>query len=121
MSEETGQEKSEQPTAKRLKETRDKGQVPRSKELNTMMLLMGSAAGFIFMGDSVLGGIRDLFKRSLTIENAQQISAEGMIRIFGDTMLESLIIIAPLFLFCHRVTDTTGYRWLVFQHESRQF
>ncbi|VAW54155.1 Flagellar biosynthesis protein FlhB [hydrothermal vent metagenome] len=98
MSEETGQEKTEQPTAKRLKETRDKGQVPRSKELNTMMLLMGSAAGFIFMGDSVLGGIRDLFKRSLSIQNAQEINADGILQALSDAALQSLMIIAPLFL-----------------------
>ena len=98
MSEETGQEKSEQPTAKRLKETREKGQVPRSKELNTMMLLMGSAAGFIFMGDSVLGGIRDSFKKSLTIQNAQELTADGIIEALGDALLESLMIISPLLL-----------------------
>ncbi len=33
---ESGQEKTEDPTAKRLKESRDKGQVARSKELNTL-------------------------------------------------------------------------------------
>jgi len=98
MSEQTGQEKTEQPTAKRLKESHDKGQVPRSKELNTMMLLMGSGAGFIFMGDSVLGGIRDLMKRGLSIQNVQEINANGLIEIFRDTALNSLFIIAPLFL-----------------------
>lgn len=98
MSEETGQEKTEQPTAKRLRESREKGQVPRSKELNTMMLLMGSGAGFLFMGDSILGGIRDLFKRGLSIQNAQEINADGIIEILGDTVLQSLFIIAPLFL-----------------------
>lgn len=98
MSEQTGQEKTEEPTAKRLKESRDKGQVPRSKELNTMMLLMGSGTGFIFMGDSVLGGIRDLMKRGLSIQNVQEINANGLIEIFRDTALNSLLIIAPLFL-----------------------
>lgn len=98
MSENTGQERTEQPTAKRLKESRDKGQVPRSKELNTMMLLMGSGAGFLLMGDSIFGGIRDLLQRGLSIKNAQTIDASGLIAILSDTALQSLSILAPLFL-----------------------
>ena len=98
MSEDTGQEKTEEPSAKRLKESREKGQVPRSKELNTMMLLMGSAAGFLFMGDSVLGGIKNIMQRGLSIKNAQAITPEGILQVFSDTALQSLFIIAPLFL-----------------------
>ena len=98
MSEDTGQEKTEEPSAKRLKESREKGQVPRSKELNTMMLLMGSAAGFLFMGDSVLGGIKNIMQRGLSIKNAQEITPEGILQVFSDTALQSLFIIAPLFL-----------------------
>ena len=98
MSETTGQERTEEPTAKKLRESREKGQVPRSKELNSMMLLMGSAAGFLMMGGSLLGGIRDLLQRGLSIKNAQEISPNGLIEIFSDAALQSLIILAPLFL-----------------------
>ncbi len=98
MAEDTGQERSEEPTAKKLRESRDKGQVPRSKELNSMMLLMGAGAGFLLMGGSLLTGIRDLLQRGLSIKNAQDISSDGLIEILGDTALQSLIIIAPLFV-----------------------
>jgi flagellar biosynthetic protein FlhB len=98
MSEDTGQERSEQPTAKKLRESREKGQVPRSKELNSMMLLMGSGAGFLLMGGTLLAGIRDLLQRGLSIKNAQEINASGLIEILSDTALDSLMIIAPLFV-----------------------
>jgi flagellar biosynthetic protein FlhB len=98
MSEQTGQEKTEQATAKRLKESREKGQVPRSKELNTMMLMMGAGAGFLFMGGSILGGIKGLMQHGLAIKNAQEITPDGIIEILGNTVLQSLMIIAPLFL-----------------------
>jgi len=98
MSEDTGQERSEEPTAKKLRESREKGQVPRSKELNSMMLLMGAGAGFLFMGSSLLSDIRDLLQRGLSIKNAQDISSEGLIEILSDTALQSLIILAPLFV-----------------------
>ena len=54
MSNDSAQEKTEQATPKRLKESRDKGQVPRSKELNTMALLLASSGALLLLGDSML-------------------------------------------------------------------
>ena len=41
----TSQERTEQPTERRKKESREKGQVPRSRELNTMLSLLFGAFG----------------------------------------------------------------------------
>ncbi len=98
MAEDTGQERTEQATPKRLRESREKGQVPRSKELNSMMLLMASGAGFLIMGDSILSGIRDILQRGLSIKNAQSIDATGLVAILSDTALQSFIVVAPLFV-----------------------
>lgn len=57
MAEDSQQERTEEPTSKRLSEAREKGQIPRSRELNTVaMLLAGSLAMFVF-GDDIM---RDL-------------------------------------------------------------
>ena len=40
---EDGQEKTEDPTPKRMQDARDKGQVPRSRELTTMGMVMAAA------------------------------------------------------------------------------
>jgi flagellar biosynthetic protein FlhB len=54
MAEDSQQERTEEPTAKRLSEAREKGQIPRSRELNTLaMLLAGSLAMFVF-GEFIL-------------------------------------------------------------------
>lgn len=98
MSEDTGQEKTEEPTPKKLRESREKGQVPRSKELNSMMLLMGSGAGFLLMGGTLLSGIRDLLKNGLSIKNAQELDNAGLMEIFGDTLMQSLMLVAPILL-----------------------
>jgi flagellar biosynthetic protein FlhB len=98
MSEDTGQEKTEEPTPKKLRESREKGQVPRSKELNSMMLLMGSGAGFLLMGGTLLSGIRDLLKNGLSIKNAQELDNAGLMEIFSDTLMQSLMLVAPILL-----------------------
>jgi flagellar biosynthetic protein FlhB len=48
--EEQAQEKTEQPSAKRLKESREKGQVARSKDFNATVILLFTALGFFIFG-----------------------------------------------------------------------
>lgn len=50
MSEHDNDEKTEQPSAKRLKEARQKGQVARSKDFNTTVGLLFTAVGFLVFG-----------------------------------------------------------------------
>ncbi|MBO2927505.1 EscU/YscU/HrcU family type III secretion system export apparatus switch protein, partial [Metapseudomonas otitidis] len=40
---ESGADKSEEPTAKRQQEAREKGQIARSRELNTLAITLGGA------------------------------------------------------------------------------
>jgi flagellar biosynthetic protein FlhB len=50
MAEDTQQERTEDPTAKRLSEARKRGQIPRSKELNAFVLTVAAAAALALMG-----------------------------------------------------------------------
>lgn len=98
MALETGQERTEQPTPKRLREAREKGQVPRSKELNSMALLMASAGGFLLMGESILTGMQDIMSNGLALEHARDIDKSDLIALLGNTLLQSLLVVAPLFM-----------------------
>ena len=51
--EQTGQERTEQPTERRLQEARKKGQVPRSKELNTMLSLILASLALLVLGGNI--------------------------------------------------------------------
>ena len=61
--EQTGQERTEQPTERRLQEARKKGQVPRSKELNTMLSLLFASIALLLLG----GGISQSIMRILGV------------------------------------------------------
>ena len=51
MAESDGQEKTEQPTDRRLQQAREKGQIPRSREAQSFAVLLGGVAGLaIFSG-----------------------------------------------------------------------
>jgi flagellar biosynthetic protein FlhB len=98
MAAETGQERTEQATPKRLREAREKGQVPRSKELNSMALLMAAGGGFLLMGESILTGIQDILSNGLAIEHARTMDKYTVVEVFGNTLLQSLLVLAPIFL-----------------------
>ena len=77
--EQTGQERTEQPTERRLQEARKKGQVPRSKELNTMLSLILASVALLVLG----GGIS---------QNIMQVSVEG---VFSLDTKRTLAIFMP--------------------------
>ena len=58
--EQTGQERTEQPTERRLQEARKKGQVPRSRELNTMLSLMLAAIALLVLGGNISRNIMNI-------------------------------------------------------------
>lgn len=96
MAEQTGQERTEQATPKKLRESREKGQVPRSKELNSMALLMVASGGFLLMGEKMLVSLSGLFLESLDIKDVKQMDGSIMIETLGNTMFDSMLIIAPM-------------------------
>ena len=64
--EQQGQEKSEQPTSKRLDESRKKGQVARSRELNMLLVMMTSVLFLIFCGGTMVSSRLAVFETYLT-------------------------------------------------------
>lgn len=50
----SGQERTEQPTPKRLKDAKKEGRVPRSKELSTFAVMLTSTFGLLVLGPSLL-------------------------------------------------------------------
>ena len=97
MASESGLERTEQPTPKRLREAREKGQVPRSKELNSMALLMAAAGGFLLMGESMLTDLQTIFADSLSFEQARNMDKSGVIAQLGNTLVRSLLVVTPMF------------------------
>ncbi len=67
MAEESGQEKTEQPSAKRLTDAREKGQVPRSKEFTTVIVLISSAVGMLFLGERMLRSVAEVMTTSFSV------------------------------------------------------
>ena len=67
MAEESAQERTEKATPKRLQDARDKGQVARSRELNSAALVLLGALGLWLLGERVGGAMQALLHDGLSM------------------------------------------------------
>lgn len=96
MAEDSGQDKSEDPTEKRLTDARKKGQIPRSKELNTFVALMTSAVMLLFVGDSIAKGLARLMQQQFTLSREVIFDPASPVIFFKQVLLDGLLLIVPL-------------------------
>lgn len=68
MAEESDQERTEEPTSKRLSDARKKGQVPRSRELNTLVLLLTGSAAVFALGGSLTQSLWQIMEGDFRLE-----------------------------------------------------
>ncbi len=96
MAEDSGQDKSEEPTEKRLTDARKKGQIPRSKELNTFMALMTAAIMLLFVGDSIAKGLARLMQQQFSLSREVIFDPASPIIYFEQVLMDGLLLIVPL-------------------------
>ena len=66
--EEQSQEKTEQPSAKRLKESREKGQVARSKDFNATVILLFTGVGFLVFGKQLSNQLATMMRQAFEFD-----------------------------------------------------
>lgn len=67
--EDQAQEKTEQPSAKRLKESREKGQVARSKDFNATVILLITGVGFLVFGKHVTQRLAAMMQQAFEFDS----------------------------------------------------
>lgn len=97
---EDGQEKTEDPTPKRLREAREKGNVPRSRELSTMLVTMAGAVGLILFGGGLQETILEIFREQLSPRAAQLGDPTYLMRSLQSNFIRGLLALTPFLLLC---------------------
>ncbi|HKJ22641.1 MAG TPA: flagellar biosynthesis protein FlhB [Gammaproteobacteria bacterium] len=98
MAEDSAQERTEKASPKRLQDAREKGQVPRSRELNTTTVLLVSASGLLVLGRYMINGLDNLFHHQLTIDRAAVFDDRALGAALYDTLTQALELMAPFFV-----------------------
>ncbi len=93
---EPAQERTEQPTPKRLEEARRRGQLPRSPELTTAAVVLIAGLGLHFFGSHLVGELRGLMQADLALRREVMLDPSSMIPTLGANLARALGAIAPL-------------------------
>jgi flagellar biosynthetic protein FlhB len=92
----SSQEKSEEPTARKLEKAREDGQIPRSKELSTSLVLIVGAISLWSFGDVIFDGAKNIITYNFMLEREQMFDDKQMIKHLSASALEGILSIAPV-------------------------
>lgn len=120
MAEDDGQERTEDATPRRRQQAREKGQVPRSKELaSAAVLILGALALMWFgpqLGEALMEMMRQLF--ILTREEIFDVSALGIIVFNSIIIIIWPLLLVLLTLFVAGFIGATGLGGISFSWEA---
>ena len=89
-------DKTEEPTAKKLEDARKKGQLARSKELSTTLVLVFSAILILILGSDIARGVYLMTQRMFTLSRDETYDTTHMFAAWGE-MLSA--VSGPVLLF----------------------
>lgn len=95
MAESDGQERTEDATAKRLQQAKDKGQVARSKELASVSVLVCGSVALMWFGEDVARALFSIMERFFSISREEIYDTNKLLEIVGGALIA---LVFPVFL-----------------------
>ncbi|MCP1500439.1 flagellar biosynthetic protein FlhB [Pseudomonas migulae] len=95
---ESGQDKTEDPTEKRKKDSRDKGEIARSKELNTLATMMAGAGGLLIYGGGLAIDLLEIMRMNFTLPRDVLLDPGQMGQYLMHSGKIALLAIQPILL-----------------------
>ena len=95
---ETSEERTEEPTSRRLQKAREEGQVARSTELPAAAVTIASLAMMYITGEFLISKIAEAFVSGFQFDRKLVHSTNLLPAIFAHELLECFILVTPLLL-----------------------
>jgi flagellar biosynthetic protein FlhB len=94
----TSQERTEEPTPRRLQKAKEKGQIARSRELGTMGVLLVGGTTLLLIGGSLVRTIVDIAHLGLQLTPEQARDPARLLVVFEAAGIEALVALMPFFV-----------------------
>ena len=94
---EQGGERTEEPSPRRLQDARERGQVPRSRELTNFATMIGGSAALVAIGGSLATRLSQMMRHGLVIDPQNLGDPDGMQRALGEACMSALTVLLPVF------------------------
>jgi len=96
--EDTGQEKTEEATPRRLERAREEGQVPRSRELGTAAILLAGSVSLMLFGNVLGAGLLGIGRNAFQFDRRAIRDTDAMLLELGSAGSEALLMLAPVLI-----------------------
>ncbi|MDX1795234.1 MAG: flagellar biosynthesis protein FlhB [Hydrogenovibrio sp.] len=93
-----GTEKTEEPSEKKLREAREKGQVPRSKELSTLLMTLSAAVFLYFFGHYMVQDFEEIMTQGLQLDRAHAFDMSMATNRILSMMVQAIFLVLPFLL-----------------------
>jgi len=90
MAEEQGQEKTEEPTSRKLSQARERGELPRSPDFGGAIEVLAVCALIFFIGEGIVDGIAQMLRQSLSFSRGQIEDLNDLAGLAGQRIFEGL-------------------------------
>lgn len=97
MADDSAQEKSEEPTQKRLDKAKEDGEAPRSRELTTTAVVLVGALGLYYFGGNIALHLAGILRHNFTLDRRAIFDTEQMFYHLGQAAYDIFFPLAPLF------------------------
>lgn len=95
MAEDNDQEKSLPATPRREEQAREEGQVARSRELGTSLVLMAAAAALWWLGPQTADSLGQLLRAGLAFDHASALDTRGVLLRLHGLSWQALLLLLP--------------------------
>ncbi|GAA3905206.1 flagellar biosynthesis protein FlhB [Halomonas cibimaris] len=92
------EEKTEEATPRREEKAREEGQVPRSRELTTFLMLLGGVIGLAGMGPALYDQLGAIMEQAFVFDRRQALETTPMLVVALNAGKQMLFSMLPLFL-----------------------
>ena len=122
------QEKTEEPTARRLSKAREEGQIARSTEITIAASVITVAIYIYLFGSSLLGNVANIFAQGLVFDSLAVLEPQVAAGRLADAMIEALFTILPILILtgvvvlaCSGLIGGYNFSWKSLQPKASKF
>lgn len=98
MADDSSQERTQQATPKRRQQAREKGQIPRSKELNVAFLLLSSGISLVIIGPNIYQAFADIMQHSFVVTRDNATSTGYIFEVVRNDVKLIVKALLPFFI-----------------------
>ena len=120
MAESDDQERTEDPTPRRLQQAREKGQVPRSRELASVAVLVAGAIGLMWFGEILGKGLAEVMHKMFSLSREEVFDLSKLFAVITSSVMHVAmpLVLVLLFLFFAAIVGAAGLGGITFSADG---